>query len=305
MICSNKDGHNELDTTLFTSESRSSGPTLVFLPGLGGTTRYWQGRVDVLERDHHLLFVDVLGFGQSPKPWIRYTVEEHVSALHHTLNQQAPFTLVGHSMGAILAVAYAARYPRQVERLVLFSLPYYGGSGQAYQYFQNSPLLERYFFGNMAMATIACVTTRRVLGWFLPYLLPNMPRDIVEDLLRHTWRSFTSSLWEVIYNYDLTVDADHLDNHLSVYCVHGDQDQTAPLEGVRQLAMGRPNWTVQVLPGVDHHPLLRVPKVSLQAIERGLFQKQGRVPSMDEHLRSMLIPVESSGGIRESLASDA
>lgn len=288
--------------TLFTSESGSSGPTLVFLPGLGGTTRYWQGRVDALERDYRLRFVDLLGFGQSPKPWTQYTVEQHVSALHHTINQQAPFTLVGHSMGAILAIAYAARYPKEVERLVLFSLPYYGGRGQAYQYFHNGPLLERYLFSNIALATIACVTTRKVFGWFLPYLLPNMPREIVEDLLRHTWRSFTSSLWEVIYNYDLTIDAERLDKKISVLCIHGDDDQTAPLAGVRQLAVGRPNWTLQVLNGVDHHPLLHVPEISRQAIERGLLQKTGRVPSLHKRLRPQLAPAMPVGGFHEHMA---
>jgi len=29
-------------------ETGAAGPTLVFLPGLGGTTRYWRGRLGAL-----------------------------------------------------------------------------------------------------------------------------------------------------------------------------------------------------------------------------------------------------------------
>lgn len=60
---------NDLTSTLYAAESGMGDATLVFLPGMGGTTRYWQGRVTKLEQDFRVLLVDPLGFGQSPKPW--------------------------------------------------------------------------------------------------------------------------------------------------------------------------------------------------------------------------------------------
>lgn len=39
--------------------------------------------------------------------------------------------MVAHSLDARLAVTYAARYPREVERLILVSLPYFGGEEEA------------------------------------------------------------------------------------------------------------------------------------------------------------------------------
>ena len=243
-------------------------PTLVFLPGLSGTTRYWQGRLGALEESHHVVLVDPLGFGDSPKPWMRYTIDRHVAALHQTLQAYAPFTLVGHSMGTLLAITYAARHPDQVERLVLLSLPYFGGKDKAIEYFRNGPLMN-WFLTNMALAVIICVLTRRVFAWLVPYLQPGLPREVAADVVKHSWRSFTSSLWEVIYNYDVNRDADALDHRLPILCLHGDQDETAPLEGVMALAAGRPNWKIHVLPGIDHHPLLRVPEVCQRAIASG------------------------------------
>jgi len=252
---------NDFTPMLYVSESGVGKPDLVFLPGMGGTTRYWQGRVTKLEQDFRVLLVDPLGFGQSPKPRTQYTVARHVEALHRTLSPYVPFTLIGHSMGAVLSVAFAARYPEQVERLILIGLPYFGNREQTYRHFRNGSVLDRWFFTNVTMAAFACMMTRRVFGGILPYLLRDMPREVAEDLVKHTWRSFTSSLWEVIYNYDLKEVVDRLDPSLPIFCIHGEQDQTAPLAGVQQLASDRPNWQVEVLAGVDHHPWLRQPDI--------------------------------------------
>jgi len=252
--------------TLYVAESGVDGSTLVFLPGMGGTTRYWQGRLTVLEKRCRVLLVDPLGFGQSPKPQTQYTVERHVDALHRTLSPEAPFTLIGHSMGAVLALAYAGRYPQQVKRLILIGLPYFGGREQTYEHFRNGPIPNRWVFTNVTLAAIACMLTRRVFGRVLPTLLRDVPREVAEDLVKHTWRSFTSSLWEVIYNYDLQEAVAQLDPHLPVFCLHGEQDQTAPLAGVQQLAGKRPNWHIEALADIDHHPWLRQPDTCSERI---------------------------------------
>ena len=87
--------------------SLADGPTVVFLPGLGGTTRYWSSRVAALERRYRVVLVDLLGFGDSPRPWARYSVERHVQSLAEVLRPYGRVTLVGHSLGALLAIAYA------------------------------------------------------------------------------------------------------------------------------------------------------------------------------------------------------
>jgi pimeloyl-ACP methyl ester carboxylesterase len=262
-----------LPQTLYYVESGTQGPKIVFIPGLAGTTRYWQGHLASLERHCQVVRVDPLGFGRSPKPWTRYTVDRHLNALHRVLSRYAPFTLVGHSMGAVLSVAYAARNPEQVKGLILLSLPYFGSKEQAYQHFRNGPFFDRWFLTNMALAAFACMITRRVFGRILPYLLRDLPREIVEDIAKHTWRSFTSSFWEVIYNHNLEQDANVLDNRLQVLCLHGNLDQTAPLVGVRKLAEGRPNWKVRILTGADHHPFLRMPDTCVRAVESVLLLK--------------------------------
>ena len=234
--------------------------TLVFLAGLGGTTRYWAPRVAPLARDYKIVLVDLLGFGDSPKPWTRYSVDRHVAALHETLATLGPFTIIGHSLGALLTIAYAARFPQQIKNMVLMSLPYFGSQKRAYRYLRKDSMrggLSGLVYTNMTLTMIACVITRRVLGKILPYLIRDMPREVVEDLVKHNWRSSTSSLWEVVYRYDAMRDMLRIPEQIDVLCVHGDLDTTAPMFSLDLIQKHRPDWRFEMLQNVDHHPFLR------------------------------------------------
>lgn len=247
-------------------EIGTRGPLVVFLHGVGGTTRYFERPVGPLAASHRVLLVDLLGYGRSPKPWRRYTVDRHVAALRTVLGTRGPATLVGHSFGAIAALAYAARYPRDVTGLVLVGMPYFGNLEQALAHYRRRRTADRWLMTNVVLAAITCVVTRRMLGRLLPRLLQDLPREVAEDLVLHTWLSSVSTLWDGIYRYDSRQDADRLPSGVPVLVLHGDQDATAPLDGMRRLMSGRPGWDLRVLPGVDHHALLRAPDLCRRAI---------------------------------------
>lgn len=251
-------------------ETGTDGPTLVFIPGLSGTTRYWQGRLGALEKNYRILLMDPLGFGDSPKPWSRYTVDRHVDALYQTLKNEEQFVLIGHSMGTLLSIAYAARHPEQVQGLVLLSIPFFGNAQAAQRFFSSQPIPYGWFFSNMALAAVICVLTRRVFSRLVPHIRRDLPREVAADIVKHSWRSFTSSFWEVICNYDAKRDVDALGD-LPVLCIHGDEDDTAPLSGALTLASERPNWSMLVFPGVDHHPWLRAPQVCQDVVASALI----------------------------------
>jgi pimeloyl-ACP methyl ester carboxylesterase len=244
---------------------------VVFLHGLGGTHRYWtSGPQPPLFPAYRTVLVDLLGFGDSPRPWCRYTIDRHLEALHRSLKGHGPMTLVGHSLGAILAVAYAARYPQAVERLLLISLPYFANKDAADHWFRRMP--GGWIFTNMAATALACVLTRRVVGHVLPYVLCDLPRPIAEDLVKHNVMSSTTSLWEVLYRHDLVPDVAALPSDVPVHCIHGTADETAPADGLRVLAAGRANWRPLFLDGIDHHPWLRRPHFCHHALGCALAQ---------------------------------
>lgn len=250
----------------------------VLLHGLGGTHRYWTcGPVPFALSGHRTVLIDLLGFGESPKPWMRYSVERHVAALHASLGGDRSLTLVGHSLGAALALAYAARYPLVVRRLVLISLPNFGGAEGAVAWFARQR--GGWIYTNMWATALACILTRRVVGRLLPRLLRNIPREVAEDLVAHNMVSSTSSLWEALYRHDLRVEAEATAQILPVLMLHGSSDLTAPLDAAQALATARPMWAMRVLEGVDHHPWLRAPNDCLQHIEQWLSRVGEQTPT--------------------------
>lgn len=244
------------DKTLNVIESGDGDECVVFLHGLGGTHRYWTCGPKPLEfTGRRIVLIDLLGFGDSPRPWCRYTVDRHLDALHNSLHDKKNMTLVGHSMGAVLAVAYAACYPAAVGRLFLIGLPYFGTERAAYAWFRRKP--GGWIFTNMAATALTCMITRNLAGRWLPLLMPRIPRPIAEDLVKHNFMSSTTSLWEVLYRHDLLSDIDALSPHLPVHCVHGAIDDMAPVEALRTLLEHKNKWSIDILDGAGHHPWLR------------------------------------------------
>lgn len=252
---------------LFTSIRGRGTDTVVFLPGMGGTSRYWGAAGQRMDSGFRSVLVDPLGFGLSPKPWKRYTLDAHLDALDRTLAPEPPFIVVGHSLGAILALAYALMRPEQVRGLVLLGLPCFRSHAEARAKWRELASPYAWVASHYLIAAGTCLVTRRIMAHWLPALLPDVPRVVAEDLTQHTWLSSTSTLWNVVFGFDAGAAAARISPAVPVACVHGTADTTAPLAAVRSL-MGRSgHWSWTVLDGVDHHPWLRAPAECLAAIQ--------------------------------------
>lgn len=236
----------------------------VFLHGLGGTHRYWTAANGSRFLPPASALVDLFGFGRSPRPLTRYTLEKHLSALESALADRAPFVLVGHSLGAALAIAYSARHPDKIERLILISLPAYESQSSAVDWLRQKP--QGWFFTNMILNVIACIGVRRILGPALPLVIRDVPREVAQDLVEHNFMSSTTSLWNVLYRHDVRIDATALPKGLPVLFIHGTADTTAPIHQIQRLVQERDSWRLVELSGVDHHPWLRQPETCTELI---------------------------------------
>lgn len=103
--------------------------TYVFIHGIGNTLHSWDEVVKGMPDDVRLIGIDLLGFGKSPKPtWAVYSAKTQAQSVAVTLFNlrlvQQPI-LVGHSLGALVAVEMAKRYPLAIKELVLCSPPFY------------------------------------------------------------------------------------------------------------------------------------------------------------------------------------
>lgn len=91
---------------------RNAGPAVVFLHGLTASRATWQAVSALLQTRHRLVLVDLLSRGASaPAPLARYDLEseaERVELVLDSLGVRRP-VIAGHSHGAAIAVALAAR----------------------------------------------------------------------------------------------------------------------------------------------------------------------------------------------------
>jgi pimeloyl-ACP methyl ester carboxylesterase len=115
--------------TLHVAVDVGSGPVVVLLHGIASSSVTFANVIPLIETDHRVIALDLLGFGESPSPeGATYSVAEHAAAVLKTLRRlklRRPVVLVGHSMGALIATRLAATRPRWVSRLVLVSPPVY------------------------------------------------------------------------------------------------------------------------------------------------------------------------------------
>ncbi len=85
------------------------GPVLLFLHGFLGSSHNWLPLIHHLQSHYRCIALDLLGFGNSAKPELRYTVWHQVEFLHQVIQalELEHVTLVGHSYGGWTAAAYA------------------------------------------------------------------------------------------------------------------------------------------------------------------------------------------------------
>ena len=98
-----------------------SGPTVILLHGLGGSSQVWQFNIGPLAEKYHVVVPDQIGFGKSDKPLVNYRIRTYVDFLDQFCKQLKieRATLVGNSMGGWIAAMFTAAFPDRVDKLVL------------------------------------------------------------------------------------------------------------------------------------------------------------------------------------------
>src|SRR2546430_5886122 len=97
------------------------GPAVLLVHGLGGFAESWRHNIGYLGRHATVYAIDLPGFGSSGKPRATYGLAFFAQALRRFVEATGlgRVTLVGHSLGGAVAVAYAATHPESLERLAL------------------------------------------------------------------------------------------------------------------------------------------------------------------------------------------
>ncbi len=113
------------DNAIVHYEVLGRGKPVVFLHSWIGSWRYWIPSMQFASTRFRTYAIDLWGFGATKKEPSRYSLEQQVLLLNGFINQMGmhDLTLVGHGLGGIIAIYYAADYPTSIEKLMIVSFP--------------------------------------------------------------------------------------------------------------------------------------------------------------------------------------
>ncbi len=102
-------------------EIHGEGEPLLFIHGLGSSSRDWELQLDFFAQNHKLILVDVRGHGRSDKPPGPYSIPlfaEDIKKLLQAL-QVGPVHILGISLGGMIAFQLGISYPDLIKSLVI------------------------------------------------------------------------------------------------------------------------------------------------------------------------------------------
>ena len=94
---------------------------LLFIHGLGSYLKAWDRNIPELKNHLRCIALDLPGYGKSGKQIHSGEVSFYVEILNEFIKKLKlkNVSLVGHSMGGQIALAYAIKYPNQIVKLIL------------------------------------------------------------------------------------------------------------------------------------------------------------------------------------------
>ena len=113
------------DGTAFKSYGDQPSP-LIFIHGVGMRGDVWSPQVEYFSNDYQVITYDFLGHGESHLPPEEPVLDDYVEQLNNLLKHLnlSLISLVGHSMGALISVAFALKHPDKVKALVPINIAF-------------------------------------------------------------------------------------------------------------------------------------------------------------------------------------
>jgi len=226
-----------------------AGSPILLLHGFLGKNHCWQPLMEHLGLRYRCIALDLLGFGNSAKPMMRYDIATEVAFVHQFLEtlQIGTCHLVGHSFGGWVAAAYALAYPDRVQGLVLAAAAGIRDDSFCGRYDHLRPLLWEtplIDWGLQVVSPIARVVGQSgvidQLSWFRRELMAEpAARSFLCDRLRPE---------DAID----TVEQQLSQLQVPTLVITGDQDETIPLWHSETYAREIPNARLVIIPNANH-----------------------------------------------------
>lgn len=132
------------------------GSPIILLHGYAQTSHMWRPLIAELAKTHTVVAPDLRGAGESAKPPAGYdkkTMAKDIHALSASLGYKTVM-VAGHDIGLMVAYAYAAQYPAEVERIALMDA-FLPGVGDWQHVWLLRDLWHFHFYGEVPLKLVA------------------------------------------------------------------------------------------------------------------------------------------------------
>ncbi len=230
-------------------QETGTGTPLLMLHGFMGSAACWVPLMATLSSEMRCVALDLLGFGDSAKPRMRYNIAQEVAFVREFVQAQnlGACYLLGHSFGGWVAAAYAIAHPDLVKGVILAAPAGIRDDSFCGRYDHLRPILWE----------------TPVVDWILTAIAPVLNRTNQRDTLKKIrWmrqelmaqpaaRSFLMDRLRPEDAID-TVECEIHRIQAPTLVITGDRDDTIPLWHCETYAHRIPNAKLVILPDADH-----------------------------------------------------
>lgn len=233
---------------------RTEHPPIILLHGYGYDASMWSLNIDYLAQFTQVFALDLWGFGYSTRGKLDYDYPFYVEQVKHFM-QTLSLTnavLVGHSLGAGVALNFACEHPERVNRLILcdaFGLP------------NASPIANRFFalpvLGSLLLNFSSNWLRKKVINSHLFQDIDNMGSAFFNTV---TWSQKIAGSSAVVQQIEkrgffdsLSDEIHHLEElDIPVSLIWGRQDRVVPFTRGEHMKRVIPGAELRILEDAGH-----------------------------------------------------
>jgi pimeloyl-ACP methyl ester carboxylesterase len=228
---------------------------------------WWEDLAPLLEQDHRVIRVDLLGHGGSEKPGGGYAMVDQASAVAEALAKLGVVdaTVVGHSLGGDVATALAEQSPQLASRVVIVdqapdqSFEHTSLSEHAGHWPLIGPALERLTHVAPASFIRSQYDQTFAPGFSISAGFEN-PDQVVDDLRTMTYTAFDESGDEENdYTDEKPLDERLAEIQVPLLVVFGTEDQVYDADEAIARYAAIPGAQTHLIEGAGHSPNVEKP----------------------------------------------
>lgn len=253
------------------SEVLGKGPPVLLIPGMLGTTSFWKEIAQKLSKSFQVILIDILGFGKSPAPkHITYSEDEHVDSIFETLKSRKidkQAVVVGHSMGALLALSLAYKHPEIVKKLILISPPFFKDKQEAGVNISRFSSFHRtLLYGPLARMAcfLFCFLLRPATRIGVIWAFKDLPKQVAADTLLHAFHSYSKTLENIVENQNVFSIIG--DIKIPITIVYGERDRRIISDNLEKIKILNPKIVVKSYKEYGHQLPLQNPNLIVDLV---------------------------------------